>query len=310
MVNSRGDSLDNKVEVQCEIEAALVPARIADMAAINQTYQWHEYIQDTNLAGESPLFSGSIGAMTAGVEALGFMGLKKAHWNTMKMLAKLGAQQLYSTSDYAQYGGDPPDMTVNVVAAADTISDIIQVLVWSYIDPSRYDGVVVSGPDPANRTDYNYLYDYIEADIGSDTIFVSVSINDLGSDYAQTSLQQWTIDKYTSNAFEYREAICWALGLAGCTGSYPDSTFTLQQVNAWTSTTSPAVYGSPSVDLERTTTQDVIAIDDYNVILGMLPYSVVMMTLQGFDGPPSPGDSEMTGTVVGRAPILSHRRHN
>jgi len=280
------DSLSAKTlytaEAQCEIDAALNPARLYDMELAGQRQQYREAIQDFSTVG-FPLFqpsgSGGIGIATFGLESEGFLGLKKATWNTFRMINMLGDTRLNCTSSGMSFLDR--QATVNAIATRNDEDQSIQILIWSYISPFRY----ISNNDPVNLVGYDELYSLVSEEIGSDSFYVNVSVDNIG--YDKMRITRYLVDKTHSNSFAYANEICWALGLDDCPGDFPyEQTYTIAEINQWAPDNNPYHV---SVDLEKVEEYLQSGEPQFEKDLPMLPYSATLIVIQT-DGPTSAGD--------------------
>ena len=285
--DSFGNLIEGGVETQSEIDAALNPARLFDMELAGQQQQYREALQDFAVLEDpwNPLFrtgwEGGIGIVTLGLESEDWLGLKKATFNSFKLIDMLGDIKLYSTSDGDSFLNN--QYTVNVYATKNSQDNSIQVLIWTYVSPFRF----VDDSPPDDQVAYDELYGLIVAEMGSDYFYINLLINNLDVLSSQNiRLTRYLIDKYHSNAFEYRNQICNALGLGGCLDediyTY-DTIYHMEQINTWISDNSPY---NVSVDLEVVEDSIMENQASYSTTLALLPYSVTLLTFS-----PSPPDT-------------------
>jgi hypothetical protein len=276
--DSYGRSYVRGIEAQCEIDAALNPARLFDMNLAGQQKQYREAIQDFSDGNDFPLFPysgiGSIGIATLGQKSEDFLGLKKAPWNTFQMIEMLGDIRLVVDSSGETLLGD--QCTVNAIATRSIERNSVEILLWTYFSPFRY----VENSPPTDQVDYSELYETIAEEIGSDSIYVSLFVDDMG--YSDMRISRYLVDRYHGNAFTYRNEICWAIGLEGCVEQFPhERNYTIEEVNGWTFDNNP--YGI-SVALERVEDFTINESEDYEVRLGLLPYATTLIVIRPNDG--------------------------
>lgn len=265
-------SAHNGLDRQCEIDAALVPARIIDLYAVGQEHSFREHLQDTREGTNlRPFFydDGQAGVLTAGLEEEGYIGLRKPYFNVFEMISRLDGKRLSSGSNRMKILNNQG--TVNAIATKDLATGTISILLWTYFSPLRY---INYDPSSPTTVDYYELYSLIETDLGSPRITAQITISGLTSgSYRQ---QRFLMDRDHSNGWRWRNQVCCATKRVCCRYWFWMPEITVRQVNHWVPSNNR--YRA-SVGLEQTMNQISTLSSTYNLSIDLLPYSVMLIEL-------------------------------